>query len=136
MSKFWKSVLKYGITLGIGLGMVFLTLHNYGYSYLETAADRYKLLSDAFTIPGVVLICLGLLVWAANMDAFMGLKYVLTYAVRLFFPYGRFAKSESYYDYRTRMEARERKHGYAFLFVVGGALTAAAVVFMILFHQV
>ena len=73
MSKELKNnLLKYGITALIGALMTFTTLRSYHFAEAVTNAEKYRILSDAFTIPGVVLIMFGLLVMVSNGGFFNG----------------------------------------------------------------
>ena len=96
--------------------------------------EKYRILCDAFTIPGVVLVMLGALMAISNEGALYGISYVLGYAFRILIPAKRH-EHEKYYDYVERKKGEGQVKGYGFLFVVGGASLAIAIVFMILFYR-
>ena len=136
MKKKWVGpLLRYGLTALLAALMTLAVLELHGFAQAATQADRYRILCDAFTIPGVILLMLGLLVWISDMGTFDGLSYSLRYAFRrLFFVGG--AKTETYYDYKEqKKERRRQRSGYSFLLVVGGVFLAVAIVFMILFYR-
>lgn len=134
MSNLKKNLLKYGITAAIGIGIVLLTLNLHGFTTLTDPAARIRLLADAFTIPGVIIVMAGFLVMVANGGFFNGLSYVASYAVKMLIP-GPGKKPERYGDYVER-KRKQGKIGYGFLFLTGGVFVLAAVVFTILFYTV
>ena len=125
-------LLKYGITGAVCLGMVALYCGLRDFAGM-TAVERYRALCDGFTIPGLLALCLGGLIWVSNDGFFYGLGYCLRIAGNALIPGRR--KSETYYDYVQRQ--REKKiTGYGFLFLCGGVCMAIAMVFLVLFYRV
>ncbi len=125
-------LLKYGITAGLclALGAVYCLTRN----FMELSlVGKYRLLCDAFTIPGILCLCVGVLLWVSNDGFFYGLGYCLEIAWRALLPGGR-QKMERYYDYVTR-KRQKKVTGYGFLFVCGGVCMALAIVFMVLFYR-
>ena len=125
----WKSILKYGLALAAGLGMV--------YAYIaprdlasQTLIEQYHILCDAFTLPGLLMASVGLMVLMGNLGALDTLAFAVHYLLHTFIPL--LGKGKSYIDFV--LERREhRVHGYGFLFVVGLLLTAVGVVFLVLY---
>ena len=133
MSERIKSILiRYGIAAGIGGLMTYLTLVLHGYGELETAVDRYRLLCDAFTIPGVILFMVGILVWIAGKGMFDSLAYL----GRSFFWLFNGAKPVRYYDFVQEKRAKRKKGGYGFLLLTGGVFLLVALVFLFLFYRI
>ena len=128
-----RTLIKYGVTVLLGAGLVWLTLELQGYAYLKSDMERYRLLSNAFTIPGSILLMLGLLVLISSTGAYDGLTYALRWLRMTLLPFGA-SKHERYYDYVQRRRTRPKVHG-GFLMVVGGAFLAVAVVFIFLFYR-
>ena len=127
-----KNLLKYGITGGICLGMaaLYCGLRDFGGMSL---VERYRTLCDGFTIPGLVALCVGALLWVGNDGFFYGLGYCLDVARKSLLPGGR-RKMEKYGDYVER-HRQKKLTGYGFLFVCGGACMAIAMVFLALFYS-
>ena len=125
----WKSILKYGLALAAGLGMV--------YAYVaprdlasQTLIEQYHILCDAFTLPGLLMASVGLMVLMGNLGALDTLAFAVHYLLHTFIPL--LGKGKSYIDFV--LERREhRVHGYGFLFVVGLLLTTVGVVFLVLY---
>lgn len=126
-------LLKYGITSIVGALMAWATIELHGYADAATALERYRILADAFTIPGVVLMLCYVLVAVANEGAFEGISYALSYAVTMLIP-GANKKHERYGDYVARKRERGGIRGFGFLFFVGAAYFVVALIFIALFY--
>ena len=133
MDKSAKTILiKYGCStafVALLAGLYFLGQDFAG----ADLVNRYRIVCDAFSIPGVVLVMFGSLVWASNQGALLGVSYVVRYAVFSLIPGKRLEREERFGDYVLRK--REQKvTGYGFLFYTGLAALAVALVFMGLFY--
>ena len=131
-----KVLLQYSITTLICAGTSFMILYMNGFWRTFDLAEKYKLLADAFTIPGILLIMVAALVWVSSEGFFDGISYAVTQFSGMIIPsIGKKYKHMKYYDYK--MEKKEKRSGgYSFLFFVGLLFTVIAVVFVILFNQV
>lgn len=97
-----------------------------------TLTDRQKIigaLSDGFTIPGVLFICLGLLVWLANLGSFHGIGYVMKHLFTMLIPLSK-KNHETYADY---IETRKKTNGFSFLFIIGGFFLSLGILFLLLY---
>lgn len=126
-------LLKYGITFVIGAFMAWATIELHGYSEAASALERYRILADAFTIPGVVLMLCYVLVAVANEGAFLGISYALSYTVKMLIP-GAGKNHERFGDYAARKTERGKIRGFGFLFFVGAAYFVVALIFIALFY--
>ena len=98
-----------------------------------TEAERYRVLCDGFSLPGLFLVLIGLLFAMSNLGALDSITYLLKYAVRMLLP-GAFREMGHYLDYVE--ERREKRvKGYSFLFIIGGSLLAISLVFLVLFYM-
>ena len=96
----------------------------------QTLIEQYHILCDAFTLPGLLMASVGLMVLMGNLGALDTLAFAVHYLLHTFIPL--LGKGKSYIDFV--LERREhRVHGYGFLFVVGLLLTAVGVVFLVLY---
>ncbi|MBO4355807.1 MAG: DUF3899 domain-containing protein [Clostridia bacterium] len=130
-----KTVLKYGIAVicGAALTAVMISLNNPFRE--ETTADKFRFLCDAFSVPGILLICVGILVWLSGEGAFNGLGYLFRYLRRSLIPGGRTRyPHETYYDY-VQEKSGKKGGGFGFLFIVGGAFLLVGLVFLVLFYK-
>ena len=132
----WTVFLKYGVTILIGGLIAYAVTDFHGYGAAVTAQEKYRILCDAFTIPGVVLMLCAALVWISNEGMFTGIAYSLTHAVLSLIPlaYARNKKLEKYADYLERKN-ESRLRGYGFLFFVGAGFFVIALVFLVLFYR-
>ena len=132
-SNFTRIIMRYAITLGVGAGFVFLTLWLNDYSLLTESIDKYRLLTDAFSIPGIVFIMVGCLVFVSTDGFFDMITFGLSRAKSMLIPFSK-KSDESYYDYKQR-KAKNRLSGYSFLFFCGLVYLVIASIFMILFFK-
>lgn len=132
MKRWTAFLLKYGITTLVGGLLTWLTLDLHGFSSTMPKLQQYRLLCDAFTIPGVILVMVGFLVMIANAGNFLGLGYAVKHAVKMLIPFGN-KKDERYYDYYQRKQ-QGKITGYGFIFVTGVLFMAVAMVFFTLFY--
>ena len=102
----------------------------------ESAAENYRMLADAFTIPGLLFIMFGALLWAAGKGALDGIGYALGYALRALLPGGRFVKEGTFAEYLEEKKAKRKKAAaYSFLFFTGVAFLIVSGVFIYLFYK-
>lgn len=125
-------LLKYGIFAVVCIAFVLFYCSVWDFFQMETV-ERYRTLCDAFTIPGLLALCVGVLLWASNDGLFYGLGYCLEITWRALIPGAR-RKMERYYDYVMRHKEKQIT-GYGFLFICGGICMGIALIFMALFYQ-
>lgn len=111
------------------LAWIYLSSRDLGNASLQ---DQYRLLCDAFTIPGLLMILSGALVWGSNEGAFHGISYCVRLAVFALIPDKRKDGYEKYGDYVER-KTRNKIGGYAFLFWAGLVTLGVALVFFVLY---
>jgi len=129
--KLRSNLLKYGITIGIGLLMAyaFIALRDLS---SEALVDKYRILCDAFTVPGMLLLLSGCLLSLSNAGALDGVGYLFSQAAGMLIP-GKGLGTERYSDYLERKRGKRLK-GYGFLYISAAVFMLAAMVFMILFY--
>ena len=128
------ALIKYGITAAVGALFAWLVLSLRDYTGAEEPAEKYRMLCDAFTFPGVFLMLTAALVALSNEGAFLGVGYLVTHALRFLIP-GMGSRQEKYSEYIERKTEKGRVKGYGFIFHVGLAYFAAALVFLVLFYR-
>ena len=94
---------------------------------------RLGLLCNALTVPGVLLLCIGALLWAKDQRALDGLSYGLTLAARALIPGKRLRREENYREFVARKRAT-RRGGYSFLLITGGITTTISLLFLLLYY--
>lgn len=124
-----RTAKKYLITVLIGFALAAYVMWlkgGFAPTDMETLLHN---LCDAFFVPGVLLVCVGLLILSSNEGTFDG----LVYAVKSFMDLFRKAsekKYDSYYDYKT--QNAKRKAEFAFLVICGVFFIAVSVVMLYL----
>ncbi len=100
----------------------------------QLPVDWYRILCDAFSVPGILLILVGGLLWIAGQGALDGVVYCVRWAVFSLIPGKRLERDMRYAEY---VEAKQDKRpsGYGFLFFSGLFSMAIALVFLVLFYQ-
>ena len=125
---------KYGITSAIALAMIWVYCSSRDL-FQQPIMERWRILCDAFTIPGLTFVMIGFLIMVANEGFFDMLSYAASKAVGIFLPGRGFSDDgETYYDYVQR-KRENRRMGFGFLFVVGCILMAFALLFLMLFYR-
>ncbi len=123
---------KYVISFALMGITTFFVLMIRDHSKATDLSAIYLNLADAFTIPAVIMLMVGLLVWVSTQGGFDMISYGLKRGISSIVP--TFQKTdEKFYDYKTRME-KKRKKGYSFLFISGGIYFIPAIVFNILYY--
>jgi hypothetical protein len=115
----------------ITVGVLLLREH-----FTTDISDEIKFLNlaDAFSIPAVVMIMAGLLVWVTSQGGFDMISYGLLRAKDSLIP-GSKHSGEQFYDYKMRQD-KKRPKGYSFMFISGGIYLIPAIIFNILYYTV
>ena len=131
-----KIILRYSITTAVAGSVSILHLFLQGFWDATTLDQKYKILADAFTIPGVLLIMFGALIWVSSEGFFDGLTYAFTQFGSMLIPFFKGGKKHmTYYDYKMKMKDK-RAHGYSFMFFVGIVFVAISAVFIALYYSI
>ena len=101
------------------------------HSAAENLAEKYYNLADAFTIPSVIMLMVGALVWVSSQGTFDMLGYGFKKAKDAFIPSPKYTH-EKFYDYKMRLD-KKRAKGYGFMFISGGIYLIPAIVFNVLY---
>ena len=129
-----KTVYRYLITAGVGLLIVLLVVLMKNGFEEQDVEIAMQIWCDAFFVSGVFLTCGGLIVVASNGGVFDMLGYAVSLLWYTFKSSKGERKYKTFYDYR---EARkDRKRSVSFVLIVGLALIAVSVVFLILYETV
>ena len=132
-----KNLLKYGISVGIGLILAFIYISarvDIGNLAAVEKVDLYLVFCDGFFVPGILMLMSGFLMSVSNQGAMDGVAYVLVNAARMLIPGGGL-KTERYKEYVER-KRENRIKGYGFLYVVAFVFLSVSGTFMTLFYTV
>jgi len=130
--KILKELLKYGIAFSIMTGFLFLVLglRNYFTENLDIVT-RYRYLTDAFTLPGLLFLLIGVLIILTNQGSLSSLAWAMKRFVRMLIPGGGLKNNQTYKEY---LETRKKITGYGFLFISGAIFFLVGIIFLILFY--
>lgn len=121
------TIKKYSITIAVGLAMAVGVSFLRSLYWQSNVKSVMMALTDTFSVPGLLLILVGLLIVCANHGAF----YLLSFAGKKFIGLFKKVRSESdkmsYYEYREMKS--EKQHDYSYLLVCGGVFLIIALVF-------
>ncbi len=134
MSGKWiKRIVRYGTAGAIGAVLVVMFLTAHGFWELESPVERYRVLTDAFTVPGLLMLCIGMLVWISDKGVFNPIAYAFRYLAAKLLPFAGI-EQEHYVDYVER-KREEHVTGYGFLLITGAVFFAIALFFLTRFYQ-
>lgn len=129
----WK---EYLVTISAAGALAVYILYYKGIFHMTAQVDIYRILCDAFFVPGILLTCLGVLVEIANSGFF----YIFGYSTRLFFDHFTKKKKfrheyDSYFDYTTT-KRKMKKAPTSFVLKTGILFMGISAVFAVLFYGV
>ena len=134
-----RGLIQYGVLAGVVLVSAFLIawyeISQYGASYI----NWMRFLCDGFFVIGIMLICLGAMVWISRAGGFHALSY-LFYTVGYMFTANknRFNRRKNYYEYKVEKEAKEADKDKSLqrrILMAGAVSFAISLVFLVLFNQ-
>jgi len=95
---------------------------------------RYRVLCDAFTIPGIMMVLFGMLMTLNNLGALDTIAYLMSFLPRIIAP-GAFGEPEKLLDFVERRREK-RVRGYGFLYIVGFMFLGFAIYYLVKFYSV
>ena len=129
-----KAPVRYAVTAALAALTAAGHLWLHGWSRTLPAEERYRILCDAFTVPGLMLVLIAALVALSNEGSFDALGYAVRYTVRRLIP-GAGLRQETYGEFVERHREQGRVKGYGFLLHVGLVFLCAAGVFLYLYFK-
>lgn len=98
-----------------------------------SAGQACGILCDAFFIPGVLMLCMGILVVCSNGGTFDMLAYGIRAFFALFNKEARDRKYPTFYDYRKAKQ--DKPHSFWYMIIIGGAFVAVSIVLLLLYYK-
>ena len=95
---------------------------------------QYRVLCDAFTIPGAMMVLVALLMSLNNLGALDTIAYLMSYLPRMIAP-GAFGEPEKLLDF-VEHRREKRGKGFGFLYIVGFIFLGIAVYYLVMFYSV
>ena len=99
-----------------------------------TLVLQYRVLCDAFTIPGIMMVLFGMLMSLNNLGALDTIAYLMSFLPRMIAP-AAFGEPEKLIDFVERRREK-RVRGYAFLYIVGFIFLGIAIFYLVKFYSV
>lgn len=115
-------------------GLLFGTLAIRKAFSLADKKELMRALCDGFTVPAVVMLCVGCLVLVSGSGIFNGLSYIGRAILGTFIP-GLKLTQKSYKEYKEAKTEQEKKPNASFLFILGSIFFAIAMVFLVLYYK-
>ncbi len=128
-----KKITGYALCAVFGAAVFILICRLNHYTELESDQERLRVLCDAFTIPGLLLVALAGLIYAANNGAFYGISYGLRTAKQILLPF----LPNEYVKYRDYIAKKKEKKvtGYRFIFITGLVFFIIGIILLIRFNM-
>ena len=125
-------LLKYAVCVGIALLITVAVFWSKGF-FTDRAAVNIQILSDGFTVSGLLFSLFAGLLYVSGEGAFIGIGYALKNAVLAFIPGGR-AKMERYADYRERKLGKLKKGSDRCILVTGLVFLSLGILFSVIWY--
>ena len=129
-----NKILRYVITFLIGLVFALLIMIMKGLFSCTNQKIAFQILTDSFFVPGVILICFGILVVCANGGTFDMLVYGVKQFFSLFKKDLTKAKHKTFYEYQQAQ--KEKKTEFWFLIIDGIVLVAISLIFLGIYNNI
>lgn len=129
-----KSLLiKYAVCFGIASLITVIVFWIKGF-FTDSIAVNIQILSDGFTVSGLLLVMFAGMVFLSGEGAFLGIGFVLRNAFLWFIPGGR-AKQELYVDYRERKLSKLKKAKDGCVFITGLVFLIIGIIFTVIWYN-
>ena len=129
-----NTIIKYSICIAISSLLALGVLLIKEFFTLTDIAQKYRYLSDAFVIPGILFLGFAGLVFVSDEGSFDGVGFALKKALRVIIPFIGLS-DETYAEYRERKHRKGKTKGYSCMFFTGLVFFLVGVVFMLLFNN-
>ncbi len=134
---------KYIVTAVIGIILAVIVLLVKRVFSAVSVKEVFRILADAFTLPGGLFLTAGLGIWIMNQGAFDGLIYMtrVLFRTKTQSREGSVSENEEgrvepYSEFIIKRHNEQQVTGYAFIIVTAAVFLAFAGVFIILYYYV
>ena len=125
-----KTITKYLITIGTGLAAALYVALTRNIFSVTNPSQIFAILSDSFTVPGVLLTGIGGLMFVSNEGGFDALSYGITSFIDLFRKEKK-NKYKTFYDYKE--EKASKTLPVSFVLISGLIFMALAIIMLLLY---
>ena len=106
-----------------------------GFSFTNDLIDIYSNLAAAFTVPGLLAVLIGALVWVSTTGVFDALTFGVGILFKGLLPFKKGERFERFYDYKARKDEK-RLTGYGFIVISGAIFLVIGIIFTALFSKI
>lgn len=132
MMDFISEYKTYVITVLVGLAVSVYICFSRNIFGAETVADVITILSDAFFVPGILFLCLGLILYAANEGIFNAVSYGMKILGRsLVGKKDEKIINEEFHEYHARVSQKKTKVKHFLL--VGVVNFVISIIFVVIY---
>ena len=124
---------KYIITFVVGLLMALVVFVIKDAFVLKDSKKIIAVLIDATFVPGILMVCFGLLVVSANGGTFDMLVFGTRQFFNLFRKKFNREEAQSFYEYRKAKS--ENKNEFWYLIIIGLVYLALSTIFLIIYYN-
>ena len=128
-----SKIIRYAITVLLGFAIVVCVSFIKSLYWLNDTVEIVKVLSDCFSLPGLVLVLFALLVVCSNGGTFDMLTFGVKKVVLLLKRNLSERDRESFYEYRKRRQ--ENKRSFAYIMIVGAVYLAIGIIFIAIYYS-
>ncbi|MBR1955045.1 MAG: DUF3899 domain-containing protein [Clostridia bacterium] len=127
-----KKWLQYLIIAGVNLLLVLgVMLIQEGFE--QSGEELLKVLCNAFFVPGMCTLGIGVLIWSTNGGTFDMIAFGFVKLFDLFKKDLTKVKYKTFYDYRKAQQ--EKKRSFSAYLVVGAVFMAVSILFLVLYNN-
>lgn len=130
-----STILKYVITMLVLTGIFFAVLGARDFFNMTDKKEVMRTVCDAFTVPAVVGLCAGALVWISGTGCFDGLAFIGRSILGAFIP-GLKLTQKRYKEYKEDKEENRKKISPLFLFLCSLVFLVGTITTLILYYNV
>lgn len=131
--KLWA---KYLIAILVGCAFAVFTLITNGITVATDKKEIIKIICNAFTVPGLLFLLFGGLLFCVSNGAFYGISYVIhSLLVNHNWSRTKFKDKETYAEYVEAKRANAQPVP-KYIFLVGACFTVIAVIFLIIYYNI
>lgn len=135
MMDYIKEYKEYVITIAVALGFSVLLMLSRGIFQEKEIDMIITIISDAFFIPGVLLLCVGLIVYASNEGLFLSISYGFkTIGRTITAKKDERLMDEKYHEYYARQIQKKTKCKH--FLIVGVAFIVISLLFVVIYFSV
>ena len=127
-----KKWLQYLIITGIN-SLLVLGVMLIQEGFAQTGQELLKVLCNAFFVPGMCTLGLGVLIWSTNGGTFDMIVFGVIKLFDLFKKDLTKVKYKTFYDYRKAQQEKQRS--FSAYIVVGAVFIAVSILFLVLYNN-